>query len=163
MTHHLITLDSSGDYSYEHYGVMFRSRHVYDTTVSHGPTRLSVWDNLIRPNRDYGKQLGDTLEVGARRGNVVTDYSLRYTVGKWLDPQNEPTDDTVSLLLEPESSVITSNGTNTGTVASGQVYAPGKLADSDTATLSFPGGYSRKITLHFPKWSNGHGHATFTE
>lgn len=161
MTHHFIVMDTADSYSTGAYGITHRGRNVYDTAKSSGPTRLVVWSNVKRLNIDKGKPLGDTLRVGDRRGNIVTEYSLQFTRGSYLDPHNNPTDDAVSLLLSPESSVITSNGTNTGTVASGQVYAPGKLADGDTATLSYPNGTMVEVELHFPPHSNGHGFATF--
>lgn len=162
MTHHFIVMDTADAYRSEHYGITHQSRNVYDTTKSSGPTRLVVWSNVKRLNTDKGKRLGDKLEVGDRRGNIVTEYSLQFTRGSYLDPHNKPTDSAHSLLLTPESSVITSNGTNTGTVASGQVYAPGRLADQDTATLSYPGGTTVEVELHFPPHHNGHGYATIT-
>lgn len=160
MTHHFIVLDNADNYSRETYGILYKSRNVFDTTVSHGPTRLVVWDNTVRVNPDRGKQLGETLTVGDRRGNRVTEYNRRYTEGTYLDPRNAPTDALVSILLTPEASAITSNGTNTGTVASGQVYASGRLADGDTATLSYPHGLDADAILHFPKHHNGHGFVT---
>lgn len=162
MTHHFIVMDTADRYRTEQYGVTHQSRNVYQTTKSSGPTRLVVWSNVKRLNTDKGKKIGDTLEVGDRRGNIVTEYSLQFTRGTYLDPNHKPTDEPVSLLLSPESSAITSNGTNTGTVASGQVYAPGRLADSDTATLSYPNGTMVEVVLHFPPHHNGHGYATIT-
>jgi len=162
MTHHLIVMDAASEYKFNSYGITHESRNVFHTTKSYAPTRLVVWSNVKRVNPDMGKQLGDTLETGDRRGNIVTDYSIRYTHGKFLDPQNEPTDEVTSILLSPESSAITSNGTNTGTVASGQVYAPGRLHDNDDATLIYPNGTVVGVVLHFPPHHNGHGYATIT-
>lgn len=160
MTAHTISMLKEND---NDYGVMFKSAYVYMSAVCHGPTRVVLWSNLDRPNPDLGKPLGAMLEAGDRRGCRVTKYSLKYTAGRYLDPHNEPTDDPFTVLLTPESSVITSNGTNTGTVASGQVYARPecRLADLDRALLVFPAGPPVAAVLHFPRYQNGHGHAEF--
>lgn len=151
MTHHFIVMDAATDYSAAHYGILHKSRNVYETTQSNGPTRLVVWDNTGRINKRNGQQVNYSNYGVIDGGN-----------GRFLDPQNQATNDPVSILLTPESSVITNSGTNTGTVASRQVYAPGKLADGDTATLSYPSGTTVEVVLHFPRHQNGHGRATFS-
>jgi hypothetical protein len=160
--HHTMVLDTSTRYDQEHYGVMYRGRHVYQTTKSTAPTRLVVWDNTKRPNPDNGKQLGDTLEAGDRRGNTATRWAIDsgHTRGRYLDPMNRPTDSRYSLLLTPESSAMCADTRmNTGQPGSGQVYSQGRLGDMDTATLVYPDGTTAEIVLHFPKWHNGHGFA----
>jgi hypothetical protein len=153
MTQHTITLQAE---SANDYGVTYRSTYVYQTTKSHGPTRLVVWSNTDRPNPDLGKQLGDTL----RNGNKVTAYSERYTRGQYVDPHNEPTDSPVSYLLTPESTAICADTRfNTGQPGSGQVYGDGTLADGDTAELTYPDGTTELVTLHLPAHHNGHGSA----
>lgn len=165
MTHFVIALDNVSKDRHDSYGVICQSRNVYRTGKSHGPTRVVVWDNLTYPNPDYGKKLGDTLQAGQRRGNKVTEYSLRYTEGRWLDPGNEPTDNVVSILLTPESSAICSDTSmNTGQPGSGQVYdnSQGIMRDGDTATLVYPNGAQVNVTLRFPPHRNGHGYAEFS-
>lgn len=157
MPHHLIILDTA-DSREASYGITHHSRHVYRTTKSHGPTRLKVWDNTSRLNPDRGKHLGEPIGGG----NTLTKYSQPGTAtATYIDPKGNPTDDAVTILLSPESSAITSNGTNTGTVASRQVYHTDVLGDGDTATLSYPDGTYREATIHFPPYHNGHGYATF--
>lgn len=146
MAHHMIVMDTA---KANDYGITHRGRNVFDTTGSHSPTRLVAWDNTGRPNPRNGEPVRFGQYGPAGGGD-----------GKYLDPHNEATDAPASLLLTPESTCITSSGTNTGTVASGQVFAPGRLADGDTATLSFPDGTTREAVLHFPPHRNGHGFAT---
>jgi hypothetical protein len=162
MTHHLIVMDTA-DANRQTYGITHQSRNVYRTAKSSGPTRLVIWSNVNRPNVDKGKHLGDTLEVGDRRGNRVTEYNYSLTRGAYLDPHNQPTDSAHSLLLTPECSVICANtDMNTGQPGSGQVYAPEILADQDTATCIYPNGTTVEVLLHFPPHHNGHGYATIT-
>lgn len=152
--HHTLVLDESTAYDKEHYGIIYRGRHVYRTTKSSAPTRLVVWDNTHRPND------------GSRIPIVVRRIAGEVHEGKYLDPHNEPTDERYSLLLSPESSAICADTRfNTGQPGSGQVYGNGTLGDNDTATIVYPNGGMGEIevTLHFPKWNNGHGHATVTD
>lgn len=162
MTHHDIVLDVASK-SRAYYGITHTGRNVYDTTTRGGPTRLAVWENIGRPNPYHGAQLGDRPCKGRGELDItITEYSLPKTLPRFLDPHNNPTDEPVSLLLSPESTVICSNTSmNTGQPGSGQVYAEGKLADGDTATLFFPLGDTREVVLHFPPHHNGHGYATF--
>ena len=149
-----------GDESAAHYGITHRSAFVYDTRVYGGaPTRVNVWSNTGRPNPDKGKSLGDTL----RNGNVLTEYSLPGTATReYLDPHNAPTDDPVSILLTPESTVMCADTRmNTGQPGSGQVFARNiRLGDGDTADLIYPEGTVQRVTLHFPRHHNNHGYAT---
>jgi hypothetical protein len=169
--HHTIILDVA-DESSAQYGVAFRSRFVYDTTKSSSPTRLDVWANAGRPNPYHGMKLGDVaFEGNPHRQQVITQWFLDTNrkfhadplTAKWFDPQNNPTDDPFTILLSLESSVICSTpGMNTGFPGSGQVYAKGtRLGDGDTATLIYPDGSTREVTLHFPPHNNGHGFAKF--
>lgn len=145
MTHHFIVLDKAPANTY---GIRYKGRNVYQTSKSNGPTRLVVWNNTTRRNPRNGEpvRFGDCGPIDGGDGC-------------YLDPDNKATDAPVSFLLSPESSVITDNGTNTGTQASGQVYADDTLRDGDTATVSFPNGSTREIVLHFPAHQNGHGYA----
>lgn len=145
MNHHFIVLNKADANTY---GILYTGRNVYQTSKSNGPTRLQVWDNTNRVNKRNGEpvRFGDCGPVDGGDG-------------KYLDPNNRATDEPVSFLLTPESSVITNNGTNTGTAASGQVYAEDILRDGDSATLSYPTGQTREIILHFPAHRNGHGYA----
>jgi hypothetical protein len=135
--------------------------------VSSAPTRIDVWDNTGRPNPFKGLKLGDVAFKGnPHREQVITEWFAnkpsRPLTAEYFDPQNEPTDAPVSILISPESTVITSNGTNTGTIASGQVYDKGvTLRREDTATLRFLDGSTRDVALHFT--NNGHGYAVFTD
>jgi hypothetical protein len=81
----------------------------------------------------------------------------------YLDPSNNATDEPTSILLSPEPSVITSNGTNTGTEASGQVYAPAGtvLRDGDLLTLVYPDGTEVVFAARFT--NNGHGRLEYVE
>lgn len=156
MTHHLIVLDNASDYRNEHYGVMYESRNVFATSSSgrYTPNRIALWNNLRRPNPRNGERVryGDYGVIDG--GN-----------GKFLDPQNKATDDTVSILITPESSVLCANTSmNTGQPGSGQVFAKDVLlSDGDTATLSYPRGLTREVTINLPRGHNGHGTATFKE
>lgn len=147
MTRHVIVLDTAKPNTY---GVLYKSRNVYQTSKSNGPTRLVVWDNTSRVNFRDGEpvRFGECGPIDG--GN-----------GCYLDPNNKATNHPTSLLLTPESSVITDSGMNTGTVASGQVYANTVLRDGEYATVSFPNGIMREICLHFPAHHNGHGYATY--
>lgn len=159
--HHIIPMLPAKD-SRAGYGVIHSSAFVYDTTKSSSPTRVDIWDNTGRPNPFKGAKLGDVV-----RDQTITEWFLSTgkTEPRFYDPHNEPTDAEISILLSPESTVITNNGTNTGTVASGQVFEPGnpKLGEGDTAELHFIDGHKQNVTLHFT--NNGHGYALlkFTE
>jgi hypothetical protein len=160
MTSHIIVLDASKPYDYEHYKITHRSRNVFSTTALRlAPTRLVVWQNH-RPNPFYGAELGDVIG-----DQTVNEYFLATgrTKPRLLDPQNKPTDEPVTLLLSPESSALCANtDLNTGQPGSGQVFARGVTLDrEDTATLVYPDGTTREVTLHFPPYHNGHGYATF--
>jgi hypothetical protein len=159
--HHTIVLDT-GNARDASYGIKYRGRNVYSTRKSHSPTRLVVWDNTGRPNPDLGKGLGDKL----RNGNVLTTYTVGQGHGtrRYIDPQGNPSDEPITILLTPESSVICADTRmNTGQPGSGQVYAPGVLADGDSATLVYPSGTRREVILHFPAHTNGHGYAKFAD
>ncbi len=166
--HHVIILDAESEYRREQYGVTHKSRCVFATTKSHSPTRLDVWDNTGRPNPFKGLRLGDVAFKGnPYREQVVTEWfankASKPLTAKYFDPSNEPTDEPTSLQLTPESTAICADTRmNTGQPGSGQVYATGvKLGNLDTATLVYPDGTTREVTLHFPPHHNGHGYATF--
>lgn len=146
-----IELRPASPYDVTTYGILFRSRYVYNSAHSTYPTRVVVWDNTRRVNGRNGEPV--------RHG----DYGpIDGGIGRYLDPRNKVTDSERSILLSTESIVITNNGTNTGTEASGQVYAPegAKLRDGDTVTLLYPDGRTEEGAAVFPRWSNGHGHVT---
>ena len=160
MTHHDIPMLPATE-SRAHYGIIHSSAFVYDTTKSHSPTRVDIWDNTGRPNPFRNAKLGDVI-----RNQTVTEWFLGTgkTEPRYFDPQNEPTDAELSILLSTESSVICADTRmNTGQPGSGQVYGPGRLGEGDTATLHFADGHKQNVTLHFT--NNGHGYAVlkFTE
>jgi hypothetical protein len=142
---HVMVMRDAGEYRRDSYGVLYQSCLVYDTTKSHAPTRLDVWSNTDRPyNEDRAT------------------WNTRGKGFKYLDPHNNGTDDEVSFILSPESSVICSDTSrNTGQPGSGQVYAEGeRLGEGDTATLVYPDWTIQRVVLHFT--NNGHGIATAT-
>lgn len=146
MTHFTIPM-SSVDANRMGYGIRAKSRFVYDTTKSHYPTRVELWDNTGRPND------------GTRKGYITG-------TGRWVDPQNHATDDMLTILISTESIGISSTPSlTTGHEGSGQVYAKqlAKMRDGDTATLVYDanGFGDVQVTLHFPPHHNGHGYATF--
>jgi hypothetical protein len=139
MTHTIVLQETTRDRR-DFYGITHESAHVYAQARSSGPTRVAVWDNTGRPNKG---------------GSHITGN------GKYVDPQNVATDEPVSYLLTPESTVISADTRySTGGALSRQAYGPGTLRDGDTATLAYPDGSTQDVTLHFPKHSNGHGYAT---
>jgi hypothetical protein len=104
------------------YGIMFQSAHVYRMAGPglHNrafPHRIVVWDNTVRPN------------TGGRTGP-----------GTYVDPNGKGTDAPTSWLTSSESVTITNGGTNTGTVASGQVYADDTLRVGGRVQLAYPDG-----------------------
>lgn len=126
------------------YGIRAQSEFVYRAT-DHYPVRVVLWDNTSRPNDGHIAYAGD---------------------GRWLSPNNKATDDMLTILLSPESIGISSNrDMTTGQPGSGQVYDRNaeRLMDGDTATLVYDrNGFGNvEVTLHFPRFHNGHGHATF--
>ena len=149
MTVHTIVLETARPNTY---GITYRSTSVYSASRSYSPTRIVVWDNTGRPNMRNGQPQRWT-NYGKRDGGN----------GRFLDPANNATDDAVSVLLTPESTVITDNGTNTGTVVSGQVYAESQTRDIDTGDvlrLLYPDGRIESRVVRMT--SNGHGNATLT-
>lgn len=148
-THRIPMADGSA-YDREHYGVTHRSAFVYRHGRGSGPARVVTWSNTHRLNPRNGQPVryGD---MGPRDGGN----------GVYLDPRNRATDSPTSVLISLESTVITNSGTNTGTVASGQVYAPdgATLRDGDVLTLVYPDGTEVTYTARFPRMGNGHGHA----
>ena len=168
MTHHEILMIETAEYRRDHYGVTHSSLYVYGTSTSHSPTRIDMWDNTGRPNPFKGMKLGDVAFKGnPHREQVITEWfankASRPLTAKYFDPQNEPTDAPVSILISPESSAICADTSmNTGQPGSGQVYDKGvTLRREDTATLRFLDGTTRDVALHFT--NNGHGYATFTD
>lgn len=118
MITHLIELAAASDYDRENYGVTHSSVHVYrmggpGLHNRHHPHRVVVWDNTSRPLPD---------------------------AGRYLDPSNRETDSPISVVTSAEPIAITDNGTNTGTVASGQVYSPHQMCIGDFAVLIYPDG-----------------------
>lgn len=132
--------------SRQQYGITHLSRHVFQTSRGSHPTRVQVWCNTGRPNPRNGEpvRFGEYGPIDGGRG-------------AYLDPGRKATDAAYSILLSPESVAITSNGTNTGTEASGQVYAPSdtRIVENDTLVLALPDGRQQTFTAHFT--NNGHG------
>jgi hypothetical protein len=116
------------------YGVLFEGMFVYDVTGKglhsrHHPHRVVVWDNTRRPNPRNGEPV--------RYGQYG---KLDGGDGKYLDPSRNATDAEQTIILDAESIAITSNGTNTGTAASGQVYGPVTLTVGQYVVLIYPDG-----------------------
>ena len=143
MTEHTITVRPATDDS-THYGVTHKSERVYRTSKSNYPTRVVVWDNTRRPNPRNGEPVRYGEQGRLDGGN-----------GRYLDPRNRATDDTVTVLLTTESIVLDAYGTGTGTPRSGQVWAEGEpIRPADRITLVFPTG-AAAYTVEFG--GNGHG------
>jgi hypothetical protein len=130
MTEHVIPMVVA-DANRRTYGIEHVSRYVYRINGArhnpYAPHRLQAWSNLRRPNPHPGE-----VRWG-QHGPIGGD-------GRYLDPHNRATDSPHSLLFSAEATVITNNGTNTGTEASGQVYATEDLAIGDTVILRYPDG-----------------------
>lgn len=135
---HRIELVEGNKYRREQYGIEFTSVYVYRTTRDAGPGRIQVWSNTNRPNPHPGETSWGAM--GPIGGN-----------GKYLDPCNKGTDEEFSVLLEPESTVISAHGDSTGTVASGQVFVKDHpLLDSgDVLVLVYPDGREERRILTF--------------
>lgn len=121
------------------YGILYRSEFMYRVAGKglHNPSsphRITVWCNTGRPNPHPG-------EIR------YTDFGAIGGDGAYLNPNNVATDDEITVLTGAESTVITNNGTNTGTVAAGQVYAQDVLHVGNTVTLVTPGGDSKEYVL----------------
>jgi hypothetical protein len=135
MTTHLIPMVPAPAARTENYGITHLSQFVYHTTGKglHNrsfPHRIVVWDNEIRPRND-----------NAESNQYRPQHHLRHLDGAYIDPSGRPTDDLVTVLLDAESMAITNSGTNTGTVASGQVYShTGPLMVDDFVVLVWPSG-----------------------
>lgn len=149
-----VILDHTEKHRREDYGVLYESRHTFavDTgsRLYEPNVKVNVWDNTCRPNRDRGKKLGDTLS----NGNVVTRYSRPgITEAAYISPRGNPTDNERTILLDPQSVMITDSGNNSGYATTGQT-----MTNDALATLHFPDGTSQVVNLVFPRHSNGHGH-----
>lgn len=130
MTTVIIPLRRATDYERESYGITYRSEFVYSMTGPglhnpHSPHRITVWDNTVRPNTEPWK---------------YNQYSGKPGAGRYLSPDRKGTDLTTSVLTSAESTTIASHGSNTGTPASGQVYAAKALAIAGFAVLQYPDG-----------------------
>lgn len=133
---HRIELAEGDEYRREQYGIEYTSVYVYRTKREPGPSRVQVWSNLRRPNLHPGETSWGAM------GKIGGD-------GKYLDPYNKGTDEEVSVLLEPESTVISAHGDSTGTAASGQVFVKDHpLLDSgDVLVLVYPDGREERRLL----------------
>lgn len=148
--HHAILMSEVPAHRAE-YGVTHDSYFVY-TGARGGVLRVTVWDNTGRPHSEH----------------CANHWQHKASPPAYLDPMNVGTNDPVTVLIEPESVVISADTSrSTGGRNSGQRYAPDRetLRDGDTATLVFPdrdgdGFHRQDFTLHFPRHNNGHGHAT---
>lgn len=126
-----IEMAIASEYDQRNYAIRLISAHVYRVTGrnvhnrSH-PHRIKVWDNTGRPNADperWSEFLG--RKIGP---------------GRYIGPDGRGTDAEVSVTTSAEAVAITNNGTNTGTVASGQVYAETELVIGDEVLLVLPSG-----------------------
>lgn len=130
----IILMAEGSAYDQESYGIRYRSLFVYRVQGkglhnSGYPHRIKVWDNTRRPNPRNGEPV--------RYGQYGR---LDGGDGQYLDPNHIATDAELSYLTSSESVAITSNGTNTGTRASGQVYAPEPLTVGQFVVLLYPDG-----------------------
>lgn len=126
----IVELNEASAYDRKHYGITYRGAFIYHVTGKglHNPTsphRVTVWDNTVRPNTDP---------------DAYSQYSGKAGPGAYLDPSRKGTDEPVSVYLGAESTIITANGTNTGTKASGQVYADETLEVGGFVLLRYPDG-----------------------
>lgn len=141
MTTHVIRMVAASE-NRRSYGITHRSANVYQMTGRglhnrHAPHRVQVWDNTGRPNTEPDRW---------------NDHSGKPGPGQYLDPFGKGTDSPVTVTTSAEATAITSNGTNTGTVASGQVYASDALTVGDYAVLLYPDGSTSdpyQITAQF--------------
>lgn len=120
-----------GDKTDGTYGICFRSVFVYRINGKgiHNPTfphRINVWNNTSRLNSDPDRF---SPAIGRKVGP-----------GRYISPHGHGTDDMMTVTTSAESTAITNNGTNTGTVASGQVYADRALTIGERIVLLLPGG-----------------------
>lgn len=128
----IIDLRAATAYEADSYGITARSSYVYLITGKglhnrNSPHRITVWDNTVRPNPHPGQTRW--TEFGQIGGD-----------GQYLDPNNKGTDEPVSVTTSAEATVITAHGANTGTEASGQVYADETLTVGETVRLRHPDG-----------------------
>lgn len=130
----------------QHYGVTHSSASIWRVKGSHSPTRVEVWSNVNRPNPHPGQVKWKQF------GPIGGD-------GKYLDPENQGTDDEVTVLLSPESSGIYADAPNTGHEGSGQVWAPEHepIATGDVLVLVYPDGREEPRTVTLT--GNGYGRA----
>jgi len=128
-------------------GITHKSQYVYQTSKSSYPTRIVRWSNVGRPNPRNGQPVRFG-EVGPIDGGD----------GQYLDPSNRATDNPVTILVDPEDITIDNYGTGTGTVGSGQVYAPNGeiLRPGETVTLTYGDDTSGPYPVRFT--GNGHGY-----
>ena len=132
----VIRLAYATDYDREQSGITHRSEFIYRISgrnTSRDPHRVLVWDNTVRENspdhpHKYGPDAPGAFGVG------------KIGPGKYVSPKRKGTDEPVSFTWQRECSVITNNGTNTGTPASGQVWSPITLSVGDTVILAYPDG-----------------------
>ena len=107
MTHHMIAMIPVKADRTENYGITHASVYIYGRAQ-----RIEAWDN--RPDKRPGR-----------------------TFGQLVDPYGRPTTDAQTVLISPEAVCLSAHGDSTGTVASGQVWAPGGevLREGDTVRL----------------------------
>jgi hypothetical protein len=147
VTEHTIDMTATDEYTRKSYNKTFRSLFVYSFAQSSSPTRIDVWCNTERINARNGQPV--------RWGNFGP---IDGGNGRYLDPHNEPTDDETTILVNPESTIISAHGDSTGSPASGQVYDPhqaDRIRHGDTLRLLFPDGSVEVRTVKMT--NNGHG------
>jgi len=128
------------------YGILFSSVNVHVIRgAKHNkfaPHRIKVWCNIFRKNPHPGEVKWTNF------GSIGGD-------GEYLDPNNRGTDDPITVTTSAEATCITSDGRNTGTEASGQVYGL-MLTVGDPVMLVLPDGTEhgpyviRQRPLHDP-------------
>jgi hypothetical protein len=124
------------------YGITHKSASVY-RNVGSGPLRVKVWDNTNRPNPHPGETRWTNF------GSIGGD-------GQYLDPNNKGTDETVSILISPESTAICADTRmNTGQPMSGQVYSDDRLTDGATVTLVLPNDTNITGTVKIDRYGHG--------
>lgn len=145
MTTHRIPMVPTNAGQRAQYGVEFTSAFVYRTSKSTAPTRIDMWANR-KPNPRDGQPVRYGEYGPIDGGN-----------GRLLDPGNRATDEPVSVLLSPESTVITAQRNGTGHPDSGQVWGPQDdcIRPGDTLLLVFADG--RQETWRATFSNNGHG------
>lgn len=127
----VMEMRAATEYERASYGITFKSAHIYQAVGAglHNPNRphrVTVWDNTDRLNDKAGT-------FHPYLGRMVGD-------GKFIGPDGADTDSETSVTTSAEPTAITNNGTNTGTVASGQIWGYTDMRIGDYVVMRFPDG-----------------------